>query len=140
LDPRALETHGLRQLQPRFDAPGIITVAVVIEDALHPMTALGAVVAVGQDRGVLEWNVHLVIETVRHPASDLLRPRAAAVQHHVEGMMNVIAPILGAQLTLELRPAPGSSAHSSISMPSQATSIPRRPSSARSAASSSRMG
>ena len=63
-----------------------------------------AVAAVGQDRRVLLRDVDLVVEAVRHPAPDLRRRAAAAVQPHVERVVDVVARLPGAQRasTLEL--------------------------------------
>src|SRR5437762_5499453 len=99
---------------------------VVIENPPHPLAAHGAILAVGEYGGVLPGNVDLVVEAIRDPAADLRRSRRARVQHHVERMVDVIASAALAQLPLEFLIAPGGTAHSSISRPSQATSTPRR--------------
>src|SRR5262249_898506 len=136
----ALESDCLREPQPRFDATGVLAMAIVVEDALHPVAAHGAVVAVGKNGSVLQRDVDLIVEAVRHPTADLLRRRLARVEHDVEGMMDVISPTALAQPLLELFPLPGGRRHSSTSRPSTATSMPRRASSARCGESSSRIG
>ena len=73
----------------------------------------------------LQRNADLVVEAIGDPAANLLGVRCAGVQHHVERMMDVIRATLLAQLRLELFPTPGlAPAHSTISMPSYATSMP----------------
>src|SRR5215470_11711488 len=111
--------------------------AVVIENPLHPVAPHRAVIAVGKHGRILDRNADLVIETVGHPAADLFRLRAPRIQHHVERMVNVIGAALVTQSLFEFLARP---AHRAISMPSKATSIPRRTSSARSGDSSSRIG
>jgi hypothetical protein len=93
------------------------------------------------DGRVLARNADLVIETIGDPALDLLARGFARVQHHVERVMDVIGPPPLSQLLLELHFIPGNAvAHSTISMPSYATSILREFNSARSGESSTRMG
>src|ERR1700721_98939 len=112
----------------------------MIENALHPGAAHCAIRAIGQNGGILDRDVDLIVEAIRDPAANLLRRRGTHIHQHIERMMNVVGPLLGSQLRLEFLPAPGSEAHRTISMPSHATSTPRRASSADSAGASSRMG
>src|ERR1700721_2261486 len=119
--------------QRGFDSAGILAIAIVIENALHPGASHGSIRAIGQNGGILDRDVDLIVEAIRHPAANLLRRRGTGIHHHIEGMMNVVGPPLGSQLRLEFLPAPGSEAHRTISMPSHATSPPRRDSSADSA-------
>ena len=68
----ARQPHRLGEPQPRLDAARIVAVAVVVEDALHPVAPHRAIRAVGEDRGVLDRDADLVVEAVRDPAADLL--------------------------------------------------------------------
>ena len=70
---RARKPGGLREPQPGLDAARIIPITVVIQNPLHPLAAHRAVRAVGEDRGILDRDVDLVVEAVRDPAPDLLR-------------------------------------------------------------------
>src|SRR4029077_1144461 len=145
LDLRTLEADCFGEPQPRLDPARVLATAVMVEYPLHPVAAYRALLAVREDRRILQRNVDLVVEAVRHPAADLLARRLATVQHQIEGMVNVIGAAALAQVLLEFLTCPGLlhrgiRTHSVISRPSQATSIPRRPSSARCADSSSRIG
>src|SRR5687767_1378298 len=105
---------------------------VVIENALHPAATYVAIGTVGENGRVLDRNVDLIVIAVRDPAANLFRIRLARIQHHVEGVMDVIGAALLTQQRGEFLFAPRGIGHSTISMPSHATSIPRRVSSARS--------
>src|SRR6266404_5688449 len=140
LRPLSRQSHRLRQPQPRFDPAGILAVAIVVEYALHPRAAHRTVRAIGQNGGILERDVDLVIEAIRHPGADLRRGRRTGIHHHIEGMMDVVGTAQTPQLHFEFLSAPGGGAHSTISMPSRATSTPRRESSTASGELSSRMG
>ena len=145
----AREADGLGEPQPRIYAAGIVAVAVVIEDSLHPAAAHRAVRAIREDRSVFDRDADLIVEAVRYPTANLLGRRLARVQHHVERMVDVIAAAESLQARLEVGTAPGRigcsvpyqlSIHSAISIPSHATSTPRRASSARGSDTSSRIG
>src|SRR5205807_3925239 len=97
----ALEADGLAQAQPRLDAALASARAVVVEDTLDPSPALLALGHVGEDCRVLDGDADLVIEAVQHPALHLRLGAAAAVHGDVEGVMDVVALALGAQLLLE---------------------------------------
>src|SRR5882757_2628177 len=114
--------------------------AIVIENPLHPGSAHRAVGAIGKDGGVLDGDVDLVVEAIRNPTFDLIAAGAAGVEQHVEGVMDVVGLTLGAKLRFESITIPGGAAHKSISMPSHAISIPRRPTSMDCAEDWSRMG
>src|SRR6185369_6784816 len=114
-----------------FDAAGIVAVAVVIEDELHPLPAHLAVGAIRQDRGILDRYLDLVVVAVGDPAANLRRRRLARVQHDVEGMMDMVGGAALAQLLLELFASPRvgrghgfRQVHTSNSIASYASSIP----------------
>src|SRR3569833_3313236 len=132
--------RSISQLDPRLDPARVIHVSIVVENPLHPRPPHGTVGAVGQDGRIFDGNVDLIVEPIGHPAANLLRRGPSGIQHHVERMVNVIRPAFLTQPLLELLVAPGALAHSSISMPSHATSTPRCACSAACAESSSRMG
>src|ERR1700742_2578861 len=91
-----------------------------------------------QDGRILDGDVDLVVKPIRHPPPDLIGCRPPRVQHHIEGVIDVVCPAFLPQALLKLLTTPGT--HSSISRPSQATWTPRRVSSAACSESSSRMG
>src|SRR3712207_9513704 len=80
----------------------------MVVDAPDPASAYLTVRAVGEDGGVLAWDVLLVVEAVGHPALDLPAAQASLVHHRVERMPAVVAPRLGAQGSDE---APGVGCH-----------------------------
>src|SRR6185369_3151038 len=89
----------------------------------------------------------LVIVAIGDPGLQLLTAAFALVHHDLEGMMDVVADALGAQLCFEFLGRPRLQfvhfhflSPVSISIPSKASSMPARVSSARSGESSSRMG
>src|SRR5690606_20503961 len=76
--------------------------AVMVEDALDPLTACVAIRTIGHDRGILQRDVDLVIEPVGHPAADLFAGGLAGVHRSMEGMMDVVIVALGTQRLFEL--------------------------------------
>ena len=118
--------------------------AVVVEDTLDPLAADLAVGTVGQDRRVLQRDVDLVVETVRHPALDLFATGTALVHRDMERMVDMVVASLSRSarsnsarsMAARLMLAP----YSWMCMPSQATSMPLASSSARSAEAVSRDG
>src|SRR3989441_9302538 len=125
---RARHVHRLAQTQPRLDAPFLTGTAVVVDDPLNPLLPHLALRAVGEDQRILDRNVDLVVEPVRHPKLERLARQLAAVHPLVEGMEVVIA-------ALEHGPQPGGElvAHSSNSIASSPTTIPAASTCARSA-------
>lgn len=93
----ALQAHRFRQAQPGLDAARLAGGAVVVEDALDPLAADLAVGTVGQDRRVLQRDVDLVVETVRHPALDLFATGTALVHRDMERMVDMVVASLVAQ-------------------------------------------
>src|SRR5262245_17157330 len=120
----ALQADGLAETQPGFDAALFTLRAVVIEDALDPLAAVLAVRHVRQDGSILDGNADLVVIAVVDPPPHLLLGALAAVHGDVEGMVDVVAVFLSAQLRLELFAAPGQllcnahRVHNSTSIPS----------------------
>ncbi len=66
------QADGQRELTPGLDAAGIVAVAVMIEDALHPLPAHLAFGTVGEDRGVLDRYRDLIVVAIGDPAANLL--------------------------------------------------------------------
>src|SRR5581483_6416402 len=134
----------LAEPDPGLDTALLVDRAVLVEDALDPQAAHLAVGTVGEDRAVLHRDIELVVEAIGDPSADLRGRQLALVHPDVERMVDVVARLLCAQLVLEFLPAPRPvvrlRAHSEISIPSKATSIPARSSSRRCAESSSRIG
>src|SRR5690606_25896946 len=114
----ARQSDGFREAQPRVDAPGMLAVAVVIENAFDPQPTHLPIGAIRENRRVLHRYAALVVVAVSDPAANLLGSRAAAVQHHVEGVVYVIRAALLAQAHLEFLATPRLLAHRTISIPS----------------------
>ena len=125
----------------------------MVEQALDPAPPRRAIGAVGQDRCVLDRDADLVVEAVGDPAAHLERLQLAAVQAAVERVVDVVARLLARAAWPRTPPRSTAAAtsvlgrrpcsyviHSSISMPSCATSMPWRCSSRRCTLSSSRIG
>ncbi len=129
----AIQTHRLGQAQPGLDTALLTGRTVVIEDALNPLAPGFAIRAVGEDRRILQRDVDLIVETIGHPALDLLAGSAPFVHGAMERVMDVIQRALGAQRLLEFGRCHGSLAHQNspvrtayktMLMPSNATSMP----------------
>src|SRR5918994_3671967 len=118
LDPLARKPNSFREPQPRFDAARIVAVSIMVENALHPVPAHCSVGAIRENGSILDGNVDLVIEAIRDPCANLLRPRTARIQHDIEGVMDMICGAFVAQLPFELFARPRTDGHSTISMPS----------------------
>src|SRR6266702_1788857 len=84
-------THGLANAQPRFGPALFARPPVMVDDPLNPLLPHLAFGAVGEDQRVLDRNVDLVVEPVRHPALELLARQLAPVHPLVEGMEVMVA-------------------------------------------------
>ena len=102
----------LGQSQPRLDPTFVAASSVVVEDAANPDPSNLTVGTVRQDRGVLAWNLDLVVETIRNPAANGVLVETALVHREVEGVMDVIEALHPAEPGFEVL------GQSSISMPS----------------------
>ena len=129
---RPVEPGGLAEPQPPLDAALPVGPAVVLLDPPQPHTAQPRGAQLGQDQGVLDGDVPLVVEPVEDPAAQLVGGQLPLVHTYVEGMAVVVAVAgHGAQPFLEARrdtcasTCAGICAHSSITIPSPATSMPR---------------
>ena len=92
-----VEADSLPQAQPGFDAAVLTRCAIVVEQTLDPLAANFAVRAVGQDRGIFEWDVDLVVEAVGNPALDLLAAGATFIHRHVIRVMDMVEGAFGPQ-------------------------------------------
>ncbi|MNZ60515.1 hypothetical protein D3C78_785860 [compost metagenome] len=92
-----VQAHGLAKAQPGLDAAVFTGRAVVVKQALNPLATDLAVRAVGQNRGVFQGDVHLVVKPVGDPALDLLAACPAFVHRHVIGVVDVVVGALGPQ-------------------------------------------
>ena len=79
----------------------------MVDDAENPLPALIAVRHVREDGRILKGDADLVVITVVYPALNLRFGALAAVHCDVEGMVDVIAGSLRAQLSLEFFFSPG---------------------------------
>src|SRR5581483_10814827 len=129
-----------RQPEPALDPALPRLVAVVVDDALAPLPAKGGILRPRQESGVLVGDPALIIVAVQGPGLDLRAGQLAAVEQGMERVAVVIARLAhGPQPRFQCL-GRQQLAHSSISMPSKATSQPWRSSSARSGESSSSAG
>ncbi|MNQ41288.1 hypothetical protein D3C85_549590 [compost metagenome] len=69
----------------------------MVEQALNPFAADLAVRAVGEDRRVLQGDVHLIVEAVGDPALNLFAGGAAFVHRHMVRVVDVVIGAFGAQ-------------------------------------------
>src|SRR5207247_4371311 len=142
--------HRVAEAQPRLDPPLLSGAAVVVDDPLDPGAADVRFGTVGEDQGVLDRDVDLIIEAVGNPELQLVARQLTVVHTAVEGMKVVIALLEHvAELADEFVTRPGAGVgtdprrrrrHSSTSMPSSATSIPAPSTWARSLEERLRMG
>ena len=79
--------------------------AIVIEDALHPLQANFPIGTIGHDGCILYRDLDLVVVTVGHPAPYLLFGQLTLVHGPMVGMVNMIELALCSELGLELLPA-----------------------------------
>src|SRR5690606_38329223 len=84
----------------------IFAVAVVIQHAVYPTTAYFPIRAVGHDGRILLRDANLVVETVGHPGTDLVRAQLFLVHPPVERVVDMVAATLGAQLRFKLLACP----------------------------------
>ena len=99
------------ELQPCFDAAFVLSVPVVIKDAVNPDSAHFTHRAVGENSGVLDRDASLIIEAIRHPAAQCIRRKPAFIHGDVEWMFVVISARADAAQIFHERlalPKPGS--------------------------------
>ncbi len=90
-DVGAIEAQRVGQHQPALDAALLAAVAVVVEQAMHPLAAQLAVVRAGHQRGVLARHRRLVAVAVERPRLHLALVELAAVQEAMERVLVVVA-------------------------------------------------
>jgi hypothetical protein len=84
----------------------------VVENAMNPSPSDFAHWAVGKNRGVFNWNISLIIESIRDPTAQHLRRKLAFIHRDMEGMFIVIsAHADGAQFFNERFPIPEPCGH-----------------------------
>ena len=99
--------------------------AVVIENAMNPDAAHFAQGTIGENGGVFDRNVSLIIETICDPTAQCFRRKLAFIHRDMEWMFVVIrARTDFAQIFHESFAVPKPSGHKVISNPSRAISIP----------------
>src|SRR4029077_15515412 len=92
---------------------------------MNPSPAYFAQWTVGENRGVFDWNVSLIIEAIGHPAAQCLRRKPPFVHTDMERMFVVISARADrAQIFEKSFAIPESRIHMTISNPSRAISIP----------------
>src|SRR5690554_1782938 len=103
---RARNPDCYPELCPCLDAAFIFAVAVVIQYAVYPTTSYFPVRAVGHNGRILLRDANLVVETVGHPGTDLVRTQLPLVHLHMERVVDMVAATLGAQLSFKLLACP----------------------------------
>src|ERR1035437_10680824 len=95
--------------------------AIMIENALNPLAPNLAVIAVRQHRRVFDGDRDLVVEAIRHPATQLACRESACSHHQMKWVMNMVAATAAAQLGFKFFLAPGGerACHRSMSIPSR---------------------
>src|ERR1700680_237928 len=117
----AIKAEPVRQFEPARDAALALAFAVVIDEAAAPFAAQRRIIATRDQAGVFERNHRLVIVAIERPGLHLALGALSAVQELVKRMQLVIAPCADiAQLRFEF--VSGEKLHSTISIPSSATS------------------
>src|SRR6266516_2592733 len=114
----ALQAHRFAQAQPRLDAALLPRPAIVVDDSLDPLLAHLALGTAREDQRILDGDVDLIIEAVRHPELQLLAGQLAPVHPLVEGMQVVVAALQHAAQPTDQH------AHSSNSIASSPTTMP----------------
>ncbi len=138
-DVVALEAQSLGELQPARDAAFALAGAVVIDEAAAPFAARGLVLAARDQARILDRDHRLIIVAVERPGLHLALAAGAAVQELVKRVQAVIAPRADvAQARLQFVGA--QKFHSTISIPSSATSKPAASTFRRAAEPSIRIG
>ena len=88
----ASQTDGLPKAKPGFDAPLSGPHSVMDKDASDPSPPHLVVGTIRQDGRVLDGDVALVVEPVRHPAADLLRRQSTPIHGNMERVLVVVRP------------------------------------------------
>src|SRR5262249_54320 len=126
-------------LAPAADAAVAFALAVVVDEAAAPFPPQRGVVATRDQARILHRDHRLVVVAIERPGLNLAFGAFAAVQQRVERVQPVIAlPADAPQLRLEFLRR--QRLHSTISIPSSATSQPLRSTSTRSGEPSIRIG
>jgi hypothetical protein len=90
--------------------------AIVVENSMNPSPSHFAYWAVGENRGVFNWDVSLIIEPICDPAAQRFRRKPAFVHRDMERMLIVIsAPADRSQFINERFPIPELRSHKTIS-------------------------
>ena len=110
-----VQTHGLGQPQPGFDATLLTRRAIVVDDALNPLAAGVAVRAVGHDRCILHRDAGLIVEAVGDPTLNLFARRLPGIHGPVERVMDMVVLALGAQRLFEFGGTHGWQVHNGFS-------------------------
>src|SRR6266850_1151759 len=67
----AMQTRSFDESEPFFDSTRVFAVAVVVKDAFAPSDAKGGILAAGENYGVFDGNVRLVIVAIQSPGLQL---------------------------------------------------------------------
>jgi len=87
----AREAGGFDQAQPLFDAAGIGSIAVVIEDALAPGEAEGRVFASREDGCIFDGDTALIVVAIKRPGLQLAAGELAFMHQQMKWMLVVVA-------------------------------------------------
>ncbi|KOV66834.1 hypothetical protein ADL01_25105 [Streptomyces sp. NRRL WC-3618] len=88
------QVGGLAEPQPTLDAALAVTHPVVVLDSARSGAAQRRVVEPGEDQGVLDGDVPLVVEAVGDPGAQLVTRQLPSVHPEVEGVP-VVVTLLG---------------------------------------------
>src|SRR5262249_52270052 len=119
----AVETEPVGELEPARDAAFALPASVMIDQTTAPFTARSPILAARDQARILDWDHRLVIVAIECPGLHLALGAGAAMQQFVERVQAVVTALADiTQARFEfLR---GQDVHSTISMPSSATSYP----------------
>jgi hypothetical protein len=90
------QANGFGKRKPGFDAPLVLFVTVVIKNALNPQAPGIPIAAIREDRRIFERDGLLVVEAVGNPTTHGFGRNAVVVHRLMEGMMDVVEPLLAA--------------------------------------------
>ena len=106
----------------------------MVKDSQYPLSTDFTVVAVGQNRSVLDGDRDLIVKTIGNPATQLFCRKLSLCHHDVKRMVDVVTGAFASEQGFKLFLAPRFTgvveyldcnvSHSVISIPSNATSMP----------------
>src|SRR5271166_3299722 len=124
-DVIAVEPEGSGKRKPARDPAAVCGLTVMVDEPAAPLAPQRRVVATRDQACVLHRDLRLVIVAVERPGLDLALAAFAAVQQRMEWMQAMVSPLpYVAQRQFEIIGRHQLALHSTISIPSSATSQP----------------